>query len=268
MNRSKTQRSKSAGTTRRRLPTVKVTKEVVAVPLKDTTKATVSTMISRAISRNTETKHVSRLIENDIPHNSGILIGDVVPVLPDLLNSPAGTDATRIGDVVKPISLRVSGVISQDRRQALDNRVLLVRVMVLASKTIKTNSLLSSMPVSSLLKPNYGGPSAQGFIGNLEDLSAPINTDLFRVYYDKVHRIACSSDDAAKEENPASYKRWGCSVALPANLHYDGAISPSDATNFAPFLCMGYAYADGTGPDIINTRLISTSSSILKYKDA
>lgn len=235
------------------------------LPLKDTAKASMTSLVKRIINKGSETKMISRIVENNVLHNSAMSAADVVPILPQIQQ---GTDdGRRIGDSVKPISLRVSGVISMNRNATDTNKVLLVRVLIVASKLAKNPNAFGSLTVSTMFKPNYGGPSQQSFDGNLSDLSMPVNTDSYRVYYDKVHRIAPCGNERGTEENPASFKRWTATVSLPASLLYDDAVSTADPTNFAPFLLTGYAYADGTGPDVLATRILTCTTSCLKYKD-
>lgn len=250
--------------------TVRLTSIVPVKPMKPSAKASVMTLVKNLINKKAETKMASYVVENNTSHNSAIGSADIMRIVPHIANGD--DDQQRLGDSIKPLSLKVKGLLSMNRLGTnVDNRVLLVRVIIAQSKSYKSEQALataSALVANSLLKPNYEGAGTASipFTGQQTDLVAPINTDGYRVYHDKVYRLACVSTDAAVEENPASYKRWSASIPLPASFDYDSnsVLAP---TNFAPFVAIGYAYADGTGPDIVNTRIISTVVSQLKYKD-
>lgn len=250
--------------------TMKVTTRVPVRPLKPAAKASVLNEVKKVVSRSAETKFVTRLAEVNVNHNSAMSAGDLVQLVPEITQGTS--DNQRAGDSIKPVTLRVRGLLSMNRLASTENRVLLVRVIIASHKSYKSQPAVataSSIIASSLLKPNYEGattaPSA--FSGNQWELYAPINLDSFRVYYDKIHRIAPVAPDASVEENPASFKRWSTTIKLPATFTYD-TFGGDYPTGFAPFMLLGYAYADGHGPDTVNTRIISTTISQLKYKDS
>lgn len=250
-----------------RKPKTKMVRIKVKAPsLKPTTRASVLGLVKRMIDKKSETKYVSRAVATNIIHNSGIVApGDFYPLVPACL--PGDGDNQRHGDSIRPSSLRVKCLISPDRTQSIDNKVLLVRVMILASKSLKSESaLLSGGTLTSLLRPNFStGPVTQAFTGQQNDLFHPVNADDFRVYHDKIYRISCISDNASVEENPDGYKKLSFDIETPAELRYDE--TSNQPTNFCPFMCLGYAYADGTGPDVVRTRIIFNATSQLKYKD-
>jgi len=223
----------------------------------------------QVVNGHAETKFATRVVENNIVHNSAISSGDFTDILPRIVQG--ADDYNRVGDTIRPTKLVIRGLVSMDRTYATDNKVVLVRIVVLSSKATKnltaTTSLFGTYS-GELLHPNLdGGPQVKSFAGDQNDLHYPINTDLFIVHYDKVHRIAMvAADGGSLEENPAGYFRWSKTIKLPAKLTYDvGANTPN---NFCPFYGIGYAYADGTSPDTVTTRIVSNTDCTLYFKDS
>lgn len=252
---------------------VRVTKTVTVPKMKDTTRAGVLAIVRKMLDRKIEDKRVGWLLENGVSHNSGIGPADCLPLVQQIvpIDSTTGDTSTqRIGDRLKPKSLRVRGIISVAPDQgSIQN--LYVRVLILAQKDIKVGSSVAAGNVDTahLLKPAF--VSAPGLVevpfrGDTSDVFAPINTDKFRVYYDKVHKL-CPATNATVENTMGSY-RWSYTFKdMPASFSYDAG-NGDWANNFAPFCCVGYAYADGTAPDTVSLRIKSTYSSLLTYEDA
>lgn len=214
-----------------------------------------------------ETKFATAVVENSVAHNSAIGAGDLLPILPRI---PQGTDDwQRVGDTIRPTKLTIRGTVGLDRNYLLDNKIILVRIVVLSSKATKnrvsTTSLFGTYS-GELLHPNLdSGTQVKAFNGDLNDIHYPVNSDLFIVHYDKVHRISLIKDGSV-EENPTGMFRWKKSIKLPAKLTYD--VSQLDPNNFCPFYGIGYAYTDGTNPDTVATRIIANTDCTLFYKDS
>ena len=63
--------------------------------------------IKRVVRGQQETKYVTRLIEDNIAHNSPISSGDFYPVFPRI--SVGTSETQRVGDVIRPTSFTVKG---------------------------------------------------------------------------------------------------------------------------------------------------------------
>jgi len=51
-------------------------------------------------------------------------------------------------------------------------------------------------------------------------------------------------------------------------LRYDSAVgSDVEPTNYAPFICLGYTFLDGTSPDTVSTNVSLSYDSVLTYED-
>lgn len=240
-------------------------------PMKPRTKATISRLVDNIINRKSETKFVSTKTQDNVPHNGGITFPDVARICPRI--GQGEQEWERLGDSIRPSSLVVRGVISMNRNYAPDNRVLLCRVFILSAKNVKcfTDFTSGNIPLTRLLRVNDEfGTQAQAYSGAPLDPTYDVNKELFNVHMDRTYRIAPSAQpgEGAKgvEENPASCAVFTKVIPTPKVLKYDDA-KGTDPTNFAPFMVVGYSFADGTGADLVNTRIITNVSSTLMFKD-
>lgn len=253
--------------------TMKITRKVRVKPLAPTTQASVAQIVKRQIARKTENKMKGKLLEDAVFHNSSITAGDVKSILPAIQTGTLSYQ--RIGDKIQPKSLVVRGVLACST-ETPTNQPILVRVMILQQKSLRATKDVDAglVQTAQLLRPNIlGAPNDQeAYQGRTQDIMKPINTDLFRVYYDKTFLLAPVVNSAtgtnAIEQNPSCVRRWGYRFRkLPTGLSYD-ELSQDLPNNFAPFFTIGYAFADGTNPDSVSTRLVSSTQSYLTYEDA
>lgn len=222
----------------------------------------------KMIGKEVENKEIGNNIEILVDHNSAISNPDLSPVIPEI---PSGiTGQTRLGDRIKPKSLVVRGIISVRPSEAISaiNKALLVRVIIASQKDVKVGSQVgSATDTAHLLKAAVTGADEIPFNGNRNELLYPLNDNKFKRYFDKTFLIApCAV--AGVEQQPRSYFSFQYVFKkLPAHLSFDDG-NGNWANNFAPFFCLGYAYADGTAPDVANLRVSSDVYSHLTYEDA
>lgn len=220
-----------------------------------------------------ENKKIGNQVELNVAHNSGIGAGDPQALIPEIepIDSAAGsTSMQRMGDRIKPKSLRVGGVVCINTG-ANTNQQIYARVMVLAQKSIKVGSQVNGggVAVTSLMRPGYGGVggSEQPFSGATIEGAWEVNRDLFRVYYDKTFKLGLSIP-ISQQANLHQGTRWSYKFKkLPAALTFDET-NGNWVNNFAPFVCIGYYYADGSAPDVVATRLITNTYATLEFEDA
>ena len=140
-------------------------------------------------------------------------------------------------------------------------------------KNIKTGSDIAGggVDVNRLLRPGFtdaAGADQAPFSGQTQDVMSPLNTELFRVYYDKVHQISGQLVSAGARERQYTTIRWQYTFKdLPASFSYDEG-NGDWPNNFAPFMSLGYCYADGSVPDTLQSRLVSNTCAYLSYEDA
>jgi len=206
-------------------------------------------------------------VELSVVHNSAISDADVRPILGSITQGV--DDNQRIGDRVKPKSLSVRGVIGLNPENNPNNKPMIVTVMLLGCKDKKTNALVQAgAGMADLLKPNIYGTEEVPWDGTTIRSTYPVNTEKFRVYYQRQFKICPGSLGAGTRE--FDFVKWRHTFKaskMPASLTWDEGTG-DDCNNFAPFLVIGYCYTDGSAPDVLGTRLISQCHSEFIYEDA
>lgn len=224
-------------------------------------------IVKQQIARQTENKVVGFNVEAGVIHNAPISDADVVPVLGSILEGTSSLQ--RIGDKVKPKKLRVSGIVGLNPDNNPNNKPMIVSVYILGCKDKKTNALVQAgAGLADLLKPNINGTEQVPFDGSTLRSTYPVNTEKFRVYYQKKFRLAPGTLATGTREY--DYFRWGYTFKqskMPASLTWDEGTG-DDCNNFAPFLVIGYSYTDGTAGEQLNGRIISQCSSEFTFEDA
>jgi len=238
--------------------------------MKDQQKAQTLQLVKRMISKDAENKSVGNVVEEAVLHNSAITSGDCEPLIPEIAQ---GTDQfQRIGDKIKPKSLSVRGTLALNGSSltgGYTNVPLQVRVMVLSQKDIKVGSqvLAGGVDTAHLLEPNLVGVNETDYSGTTINALLPANKDLFRVYYDKTFTL-CGPQPEGTEAVTRFCVNWAYRFKkLPASLTFDNG-NGDYCNNFAPFVCIGYSFPDGSSPDSISRRLVSTCYAKLEYEDS
>lgn len=173
----------------------------------------------------------------------------------------------RDGDRVKPKSLVVKGHISLNPDYNPNTYPMYVRVVIAQQKDVRCTGDYTDLDSSHLLKPCLAGAAEQAFSGTEIEVAYPINRDKFRVYMDKTFLIM-PTGAATGEARWGAQKKWSYRFKqLPSTLTYDQG-NGDYCNNFAPFVALGYAYTDGTAPDVLNTRIQHTVFSQLTFEDA
>jgi len=220
------------------------------------------------MGKEVENKEIGNSVEVSVEHNSAIGNADLRPIVPEI--SSGTTGQTRLGDRIKPKRLTVRGIVSVRPTEDLAavNQVLLVRVIIASQKDVKVGGAIgTATDPSHLLKPAVPGSVEIAFNGNRNELLYPLNDNKFKKYFDKTFRLApCAA--AGTEQQPLQFFKFKYTFKqLPAHLSYDEG-NGDWANNFAPFFALGYAYADGTAPDVATLRVTSDVYSHLSYEDA
>lgn len=227
-------------------------------------------MVKRQISRTLENKSVGFVVENAVLHNSPITSADCEPLVGEIAQ---GTDQfNRVGDRIKPKSLVVRGTIALNGSSITGGYTqvpLRVRVMILAQKDLKVGAqvLAGGIDTNHLLEPNIAAANETDFSGATINALYPVNKDLFTVYYDKTFTL-CGPEPEGVEAINRFTASWSYRFKrLPSSLHFDNG-NGDWANNFAPFLAVGYSYPDGSSPDTLTRRLVSTAYARMEYEDA
>lgn len=223
----------------------------------------------KVIHRLAEDKITGSPVEADVLHNSAIGSADCEPVIMQIAQ---GVDSSmRVGDRITPRSLKVSGVLAlnPDFPTPAGSQNIYARVIIAAQKDIKSGAeiLGGGVDAGALLRAGYGSTGNEiQFTGDTQQLNMPINTELFRVYYDKQFKF---TNQAGVLANPGGSHKWSYTFTkkmLPSSLHFDEG-NGNWPNNFSPFVAIGYAYADGTAPDTVQTQLVSNVYAQLHFED-
>lgn len=238
--------------------------------MKDQQKAQMLTLVKKMISRHSENKSVGYIIENAVLHNSAITSADCEPIISEIA---MGNDSfNRDGDRVAPKSLVVKGTIALNGSSITGGYTkvpLNVRVMILSAKDIKVGSqiLSGAVDTNDLLEPNIAVANEVDYSGSTVNALFPVNRDAFRVYYDKTFTL-CGSEPEGVEAITKYSVNWSYRFkSLPSSLTFDNG-NGDWPNNFAPFLAIGYSFPDGSSPDTLSRRLVSTAYSKLVFEDA
>lgn len=228
------------------------------------------------MDKKVQDKRIGWAVESNVAHNSGIGPADCKPLVNTIvpIDSTIGnTDQQRLGDKIALKYMRVRGIIALNPEVQNSTQTLYVRVLLLSQKDIKVGSQIvaGNVDTAHLLSPDYAtapGSDQIAYDGQTANTFMPINTDKFRVYYDKVFKLCPATNVTVQNEMNAV--RWSYTFKkdkLPTNLTYDAG-NGDWANNFAPFLAIGYAYADGTAPDVVTLKIRSHCDSQLVFEDA
>jgi len=238
--------------------------------MKDTQKAQTLQLVKRMISRSLNNKQVGWSVENAVLHNSPITPADCYPLVNQIAVGTA--DYNRIGERIRPRALRVRGTIALNGSSitgGFTHVPIQVRVMILSEKDIKTAAQVLGGAVDTLrlLKPNIQAADEVDYSGATFNALLPVNKELFHVYYDKTFTL-CGPEPEGVEQLTRFQVNWSKTITkLPASLTFDNG-NGDYINNFAPFLAIGYSYPDGSSPDTVSQRIVSTTFSQLTYEDA
>lgn len=225
------------------------------------------------ISKKAENKLIGNLVEDEVLHNSAIGSADCEPIVPEItpIDSSGGSTARqRMGDRITPKYLRVEGVVSLNPSSPPTGRSdIYARIIIAAQKDVKTGAAIlgGGISANTLLRPGYGATANEvQFGGNTADLLYDINRDKFKVYMDKIVKLSQVSEGATEQNGSYSTRYSYVFKDMPTALTFDEE-NGNWPNNFAPFVAVGYAYSDGTGPDTVATKLCHTCYSQLQFED-
>lgn len=219
---------------------------------------TIRTIARRAVAP--EVKYVGANLIDSMFNSQISTAAECYPVMPPVTQGDG--DHQRVGDKIKGRYLYVKGYVTYDQttvaggQSGAPNHPIVARLLILSQKNIRSNNLIPNVKVGNLLDDRIGTDATRPFDGlNSYDCTAPINKDLFVVHYDRKIRLypqglagAGSGSEVWTQGQKAVF--FKAKIKTPNTLTYDDSAmpTPGTATNFAPFMCVGWAYADGEAP--------------------
>lgn len=232
----------------------------------------ITSVAKRVWRSNTETKFVTSQIWDAETFNSGIGTSDIYRVLPNV--PQAVTEIGRVGDRLMPTGLYVKGTVAINRDALVsNNKTLMVRLLVLRHKSENTiggavSAWSTGGDYASLLRTNTEtGVEFAPFSGFQRELMYPVNRERFEVLGERFIKLSAVDTPSVESGGNMLAKTFNFKIRTPKSLHYNRA-TDIQPTNYAPFVCLGYAYMDGTIPDVTSLEIISSAQSHLYYKDA
>lgn len=243
--------------------------------------AKLSNPIRKAVARvarraiKIETKYVSGVIVDDNFNSSISAATECYGLIPQVSEGDANWQ--RNGTKIQNGYLYIKGTIQYDPNgtapPGTQLRPCTVRLMMLQQKNqMDATQIGSRTSITSLLDPRLGTENAQAYNGLFPSNEAPINKKLFRVFADKKYKFNWdyqgnfSTAGAAAGNNLT--KHFVIKIRCPKTLVYDIGVGSNLPTNFAPFMCLGFSYDDGTAPDFVSTPFRVRALSTMYFKDA
>jgi len=209
-----------------------------------------------------------------VSFNSGInSAGDCLALVPTITTGSGNN--SRIGDKINLKTHTVKGyfrIVPNTAALSYKFGNVAVRMLVLTVKTHTNYDALITDPAvtTKLAGLLQKGGTTVGFTGVISDVLAPINRDLFTVHYDKTFNIKQDYNMTAAGSATLDTLRF-FSISLKVKnkqLKYtDDVSSGLYPTNYAPIICFGYSFLDGSAPDTASTNLQVYYESIMKYED-
>lgn len=236
-------------------------------------------LIKSVIHKQAETKQAYTTTGSSlIKFNGGVdNTGDMIQIMPNITNGTA--DNARIGDQLRAQSLNIKGYVKLDvnelaLNQAMPNVIVRLMIVSLKTKPNYTEATSSATPLAGLLKK---GGTTSNFTGALQDIYAPINTDLWTVHSDRkiyltqsyVQQFGGGTTQLFASDVSKTVKFFNINVKCKNKLlKYDANISSGLLpTNFGPMLLLGYSFLNGSSPDSILTRVGLQFDSVFNYED-
>lgn len=235
---------------------------------------TIRKMIKKEIHKNAEDKQC--YLTNSLnPYNGVITSADVIATMFPMPNMAQGTaDDDRIGEKVKAKRFNIKGHFLTTISFASNSTYMRlgVRFMIVQPKTFGSQADIIANSTTWLAGLLQKGGTTSSFSGLIQDLYAPINTDLITVYHDKLYYIQTPYYQTAVGELTGinickffniNLKVKGKTLKYDANVGSD--LLPVD---YNPVMLIGYSKLDGGAADTVNTAISLASVSTLTYEDS
>lgn len=205
-------------------------------------------------------------------------VGDIQPIVPAM---GVGVESNqRIGSTITAKSLKVKGFVKLEVNQLNDGTKLptvAVRMLVVSMKHKPSYAEVtaSAAPLATLL---LKGGITTSFLGNLTDLHADVNRQVYTVHKDYKFYLNQDFVNVTGPSPPTTILAQDISKTIKffnfsvkcknRKLMYDEDVSSdSFPVNFCPFIILGYTYLDGSAYDTIDTKVGLSYDSVLTYED-
>jgi len=212
--------------------------------------------VKALLHKNVETKYMG-LTYNAGFNNRISGTSDLIKIIPDISSGTGNND--RLGNKITPKGLKVVVSMTVNQVNGSTSIPMLPRLMVLSAKNVKAWTDIASVDVTKFLDD---GVAERAFGGDITDYQCPLNKEYVIAHKDIKTELSLGTAEQ-NGQRTRTYTFW---IKCPKVLNYnDFDVTP---TNFAPFLCMGFAVGDFSVPSeaFLGVRLALTS--MLYYEDA
>jgi hypothetical protein len=206
--------------------------------------------------------------------NSGIdAAGDAIRILPNVAQGTA--ENNRIGNQLKAQNLTLQGCVSWSPSigtfGSFANARLGVRLFVIQPRNYSEIGEVLANTSTWMPTLLQKGGVATPFTGAINDLWAPLNSDAFIKYYDRVFMLNGTYQSTAVGMTQLLGATKMFKIALKCRnktIKYENGISSVNPMNYAPVFCIGYAHMDGSGADTVSTAITVQWDAVFNYEDA
>lgn len=227
-----------------------------------------------------ETKYCGARVV-DANFNNTISSADCYPLCPSITQGTG--DYQRLGTRIRGKYIIVRGTVTLN--DAMNTGTggfgsqsygpIIVRLLMLSCKAATNNNqiggLSNQVNMGCLIDDRIGTGATRQFTGNNYDVYAPLNKDLFKVWFDRKVKLVPQLADTASTASflgQRTHSFW-CKIPAPANMTFDDTSSGNEPTNYAPFLCAGWAYMNDKTPGTVDQVPVHIEAiSTLYFSDA
>lgn len=242
-----------------------------------TTIKDVQRIVRKEIHKDVETKQAFNTIgsgQSLVNFAPGITntAGNVNWLIPNIANGTGTND--RIGDKVRPQSIKVSGYVRLQNATGAGTVLLsnvALRMMIVSMKNVNSYDQASSVMSLNLDNLLRRGALTSPFKGYLEDLHSPINTEIWTVHKNRVIYLnqpnmasLSGQQDLQNTVRFFSYTQRFKNKQWRYDDSYNADLLP---TNQILYCLMGYVYLNGSTPTTTANMGVYLNT-VLNYEDA
>jgi len=226
--------------------------------------------VNAVVRKDIETKQAFRQVL-PVSYNSGIdASNEITFIVPNVAQGSAENE--RIGDRVQGRTLSVKGILTQFIGASYSNARIATRIFIVQPKLFTNQPSITANASNWLPYLLRKGGTTTPFTGAIQDLHAPVNTELITCYYDKIFytSVPFMNTTAGQQESYHATKFFSKTFklrnkCLKYQSSYEANLQP---VNWSPVIIVGYVHLDGSAPDVATTQMTMSFDSIFTYEDA
>lgn len=226
--------------------------------------------VNAVVRKDIETKQAFRQYL-PVAYNSGIdASSEIQFIVPNIAQGSAENE--RIGDRIQGRTLTIKGILTQYLGNLMSNARIATRIFIVQPKLFTNQPSILANASNWLPYLLRKGGTTTPFTGAIQDLHAPVNTDLITCYYDKViyTSVPYLVTSVGAQDGYHSTKFFQKTFklrnkSLKYQTSYESNLQP---VNWSPVILIGYVHLDGSSPDVTTAQMTMSYDSIFTYEDA